>query len=288
MTTFLPFYLLTRGLAGLDGHAAKGMAVSAFLLANALGGPLGGHLCDRLGRRPVMIWSFLLSVPPLFLAFQLPGYWGLAALSLGGCILALPHPANVIMAQEMMPQSAAIAGSMITGLAWGVAMLMTLPLGVVADRFSVALVLHERRVRVPLLDWWQLRNRGFAAAVGVNGVLHMTMMAAMFLGPLYVVRGLGLDTTAGGMLLVVIQVSVVATAFLGGWWYDRTHSRWLRPGAPAVVALGLAAWALSGPCATAARSSSRANASSAWASSPRASRTISTTCSWSSARPPRS
>lgn len=111
---------------------------------------------------------------------------------------------------------------------------------------SVALVLHERRVRVPLLDWQQLRNRGFAAAVGVNGVLHMTMMAAMFLGPLYVVRGLGLDTTAGGMLLVVIQVSVVATAFLGGWWYDRTHSRWLRPGAAAVVALGLAAWALSG------------------------------------------
>jgi MFS family permease len=111
---------------------------------------------------------------------------------------------------------------------------------------TVALVIHERRVRVPLLDWAQLRNRAFGAAVGVNGVLHMTMMAAMFLGPLYVVRGLGLDTTAGGMLLVVIQISVVLTAFIGGWWYDRTRAAWIRPAAAAVIALGLAAWSAAG------------------------------------------
>jgi MFS family permease len=111
---------------------------------------------------------------------------------------------------------------------------------------TVALVVHERRARVPLLDWGQLRNRAFGAAIGVNGVLHMTMMAAMFLGPLYAVRGLGLDTTAGGMLLVVIQVSVVLTAFVGGWWYDRTRAAWIRPAAGAVIALGLVAWSAAG------------------------------------------
>jgi MFS transporter, FSR family, fosmidomycin resistance protein len=150
MTTFLPFYLATHSLPGVERETARGLAVSTFLLANAVGGPLGGHLSDRLGRRTVMLWSFLLSVPPLLLAFQLPGYWALAALSLGGGILALPHPANVIMAQELMPERAGIAASLITGLAWGVAMLMALPLGLVADHFGVGAVLHGLAL-LPLL-----------------------------------------------------------------------------------------------------------------------------------------
>lgn len=113
-------------------------------------------------------------------------------------------------------------------------------LGLVA---VVAFVLVERRVRAPLLDWRQLRNAAFAAAVLVNFVLHGTMMGAMFLGPLLVVRGLGLDTAAGGMLMVAVQLSVMATAYLGGWLHDRTRSPLLRPIAVGVIALGLAAWA---------------------------------------------
>jgi MFS family permease len=104
----------------------------------------------------------------------------------------------------------------------------------------------ERGRAHPLMDWGQLRNRAFAAAVGVNGILHLTMMAGMFLGPILVVRGLGLDTTAGGMLMVGVQASVILTAFFGGWLYDRTHSRWIRPSAAAIVAIGLAAWAVAG------------------------------------------
>ncbi len=142
MTIFLPFYLMTHGLPGIDRVAAKGLAVSAFLLANAFAGPLGGHLCDRWGRKPVMLWSFLLAAPALLLAFQLSGYWGLGTLALGGFVLALPHPANVIMAQEMMPESAGIAASLITGLAWGIALLLMLPLGIVADHLGVLTVLR--------------------------------------------------------------------------------------------------------------------------------------------------
>ena len=142
ITTFLPFYLHTHALPGIGPAAARGMAVSAFLLANGLAGPLGGHLSDRLGRKRVMLWSFLLSAPPLILAFRIPGSAGLAALALGGSILALPQPANVIMAQELMPESAGIAASLITGLAWGLAMLLALPLGVVADHYGVGVVLR--------------------------------------------------------------------------------------------------------------------------------------------------
>jgi MFS family permease len=107
-------------------------------------------------------------------------------------------------------------------------------------------VLFERRVRVPLLDWRQLRNAQFGAAVGVNGILHLTMMAAMFLGPLLVVQGLGLSIIAGGALMVVVQGSITATAYLGGWLYDRTRSVWLRPAGSALLMLGMVAWALAG------------------------------------------
>jgi FSR family fosmidomycin resistance protein-like MFS transporter len=150
MTTFLPFYLITHALPGIGQAAARGLAVSAFLLANGLAGPLGGHLSDRLGRKRVMLWSFLLATPPLLLAFRIPGYGGLAALALGGAVLALPQPANVIMAQEMMPESVGIAASMITGFAWGIAMLLALPLGAAADYYGAGVVLRGLAL-LPLL-----------------------------------------------------------------------------------------------------------------------------------------
>ena len=99
---------------------------------------------------------------------------------------------------------------------------------------------------MPLLDWSQLRNGVFAAAIAVNFVLHLNMLAGMFLGPLLVVRGLGLDTVAGGMLMVIVQGSLVSTAYLGGWLYDRTRSDRIRPLAAAVLGLGIFALALAG------------------------------------------
>jgi hypothetical protein len=45
---------------------------------------------------------------------------------------------------------------------------------------------------------------------------------------------------------VVTQISVDLTAFVGGWWYDRTRAAWIRPAAGAVIALGLVAWSAAG------------------------------------------
>jgi FSR family fosmidomycin resistance protein-like MFS transporter len=140
--TFLPFYLPARGFAGMSPEAARGMAASIFLLANAVGGPLGGHLSDRLGGRTVMLGTFLLAPWPLFFAFHAPGYGCLAGLALGGFLLTMPHPANVVMAQELMPHRAGVAASMITGLAWGLAQVLALPLGGLADRVGVPLTLQ--------------------------------------------------------------------------------------------------------------------------------------------------
>lgn len=140
MATFLPFLVEERFPAAQQGMM-KSVAVSAFLLSGALSGPLGGFLSDRYGRKRVMIASFLLAPLPLLCAFSLTGVGMIALLSLGAFILLLPHPGNVVMAQELMPRSAGIAASLITGLAWGLAQILALPLGHFAERTSLSTAL---------------------------------------------------------------------------------------------------------------------------------------------------
>jgi FSR family fosmidomycin resistance protein-like MFS transporter len=95
-----------------------------------------------LGGRAVMMGTFLLAPWPLWIAFHMPGYGCLAGLALGGFLLTMPHPANVVMAQELMPHRAGVAASMITGLAWGLAQVFAFPLGGLADRIGVPLTLQ--------------------------------------------------------------------------------------------------------------------------------------------------
>jgi FSR family fosmidomycin resistance protein-like MFS transporter len=140
MVTFLPFLVEQRFPTELHKLVVSG-ALTAFLMASALAGPLGGHLSDRFGRKPVMFWSFVVAPWPMLVALQLNGFWMIALLAIGGFILLLPHPGNVLMAQEFMPRSAGIAASMITGLAWGLAQLLAMPLGKIADMTSVGAAL---------------------------------------------------------------------------------------------------------------------------------------------------
>jgi FSR family fosmidomycin resistance protein-like MFS transporter len=138
--TFLAFLLRERWPG--SGTTAAGVSLAVFLLANAVSGPVGGHLTDRFGRRSVMIAS-LAAAPFVFsLALELSGYWLIAGLALGGFVLMLPHPANVVMAQEYLPARTGMAASMITGLAWGVGQFFCWPLGAVAERVGVGLALH--------------------------------------------------------------------------------------------------------------------------------------------------
>lgn len=112
---------------------------------------------------------------------------------------------------------------------------------IVALAFA-AFVVAERRARRPLIDWRPLRAPGFAAPVGVNLVLHGTMMGGMFLGPLLVSRAFGRGALAAGGFLLIVQGGAVVTALAGGWLHDRRWSA-LRPAAAAIVAAALLLWA---------------------------------------------
>ena len=61
LTTFLPMVQKLRGFSLM----AAGSSNTVFMACGALGGVVGGHLADRLGRRPVIVASFLLVLPAL-------------------------------------------------------------------------------------------------------------------------------------------------------------------------------------------------------------------------------
>lgn len=229
--------ILTHAVAASDRGKAIAAVATISALAAVVGSGVGTFAVALGGWR----WLFL-AVAPLALwaavrARRLPArergeadvdWWGAALLALTITLVAValnhPHTSTDDLLMPVyhwwLPALAVAAGT--------------------------AFYLVEQRVPTPLMDWSQLRRPLFSSSVAVNGILHMTMMGAMFLGPVLAVRGLRLDSTAGGMLMVFVQGSVVLTALAGGWLFDRTGSDRIRPVAAVVLGLGLAAWSVAG------------------------------------------
>jgi MFS family permease len=229
--------ILTHAVEPTNRGKAIALVATVSALAAVIGSGLGTLAVSAGGWR----WLFLALVPlaawAAIRARQLPAreraqthvdWWGagLLALTITLLAVALNHP-HTNTDDVFMPV-----------YHWW--------LPILAVAAETAFYLVEQRVRVPLMDWSQLRQPVFASAIAVNAVLHMTMMGAMFLGPVLVVQGLGMDSTAGGMLMVFVQGSVVLTSLVGGWLYDRSGAPWIRPFAALVLGTGLAAWALAG------------------------------------------
>lgn len=110
---------------------------------------------------------------------------------------------------------------------------------------AAAFIWWERRTNTQLIQWRETRDRIFAGAIFVNGVLHLTMMSGMFLAPIITVRALGMDVVAGGMLMVIVQTITAASSLAGGTLYSRLRYPWIRPVAASLIAFGLLGWAAS-------------------------------------------
>lgn len=132
---FLALYL-TRERA-LSIHQAAWI-LTVYLAAGAIGGIVGGRLSERIGPRRVIMASFALSVPFMAVFFLLPGWWGIASLVFGGLILLFTIPVNVVVAQDLVPQSAGTVSALMMGFSWGTAGLLFIPLtGWISDHSSL-------------------------------------------------------------------------------------------------------------------------------------------------------
>jgi len=131
--TFLPLLITQRGGALVAG----GLAVFLFGGIGAIGGICGGMLSERIGRRRLVVLSFIITAP-LLVAFVLsPTPWSYVFLALGGIAVYLSAAVTIVIAQELLPHRVGIASSIVMGVAWGMAGLTLTGVGALADRVGL-------------------------------------------------------------------------------------------------------------------------------------------------------
>jgi FSR family fosmidomycin resistance protein-like MFS transporter len=131
--TFLPLLVTQRG----GSIVAGGLAVFLFGGIGAIGGICGGMLSERIGRRRVVMLSFIITAPLLVAFVRSPTPWSYAFLALGGMVVYLSAAVTIAMAQELLPHRVGVASSIVMGVAWGTAGLTLTGVGALADRVGL-------------------------------------------------------------------------------------------------------------------------------------------------------
>ncbi|RJP74238.1 MAG: MFS transporter [Candidatus Zixiibacteriota bacterium] len=134
---FLPFLLKEQGL----GLGSRSLYLFTLQFGDALGNLIGGGLSDRLGRRRIMLWSPLLSIPLLAVFLHTSGPLALLPLFLAGIVLFASAPAVVVSSQKLMPGREGLASALQVGFAWGLAGLFMSLVGKAGEIFTIRAVL---------------------------------------------------------------------------------------------------------------------------------------------------
>jgi MFS family permease len=104
----------------------------------------------------------------------------------------------------------------------------------------------ESRVPQPLLLLNMLRDTRFASGIFANGIAHMSMLASSFLLPFLIERGRGLGPTETGLLILMMQITMIACSLGAGLIYDRLRTPALGWGTLAAICAGLTTLGLVG------------------------------------------
>jgi len=137
LSSYYTFYLI--GKFGVSTQTAQ-LFLFVFLGATAAGVFFGGPLGDRFGRRYV-IWFSILGTLPFTLALPHVGLTASAVLTVFiGFILASATPAIIVFAQELMPHRFGMISGVFFGFAFGIGGLGAAVLGRVADHAGIDFV----------------------------------------------------------------------------------------------------------------------------------------------------
>ena len=134
LTSYFTFYLMHRfGLSVRDAQ----LELFVFSVAVAVGTILGGPFGDRIGRKRV-IWFSILGTLPFSLVLPYANlFWTGPLVVLIGLILASAFPAIVVFAQELVPGKVGMVSGLFFGLAFGVGGIGAAALGALADAWGI-------------------------------------------------------------------------------------------------------------------------------------------------------
>ncbi len=135
--TFMPLLYVQEGYS----LVSAGLIFALFTVAGTFSGILAGSISDRIGPKPVFIFTHGLMTPILLLFLQLEGRWVYpGALLAGGFVLAT-LPLGVVMAQTLAPRGRSMVASLMMGFAFGLGGLAAPLIGRLADIYSIRTVL---------------------------------------------------------------------------------------------------------------------------------------------------
>jgi MFS transporter, FSR family, fosmidomycin resistance protein len=132
--TFLTMEPIIVAAAG-GSEAAGALSLSVYLAGQAAGTLTGGVLADRMDRRRLLLVISLLAAPAHLLALGLTpvSALALAAAAVAGFLNMAVLPPIVVMAQELVPEGAAVSSGIVMGLAWATGSILVLAVGALGD-----------------------------------------------------------------------------------------------------------------------------------------------------------
>jgi FSR family fosmidomycin resistance protein-like MFS transporter len=110
-----------------------GAITSAFWIASAIAGVVFGNIADRVDRRLVITGGLLLSAPAFFVLPIVDGGLAFAMAIAAGGLTGGSHSIIVVLAQDLLPQSKALASGSILGFIFATGALGTLLIGALSD-----------------------------------------------------------------------------------------------------------------------------------------------------------
>lgn len=110
-----------------------GAITSVFWIASAVAGVVFGNIADRVDRRLVITGGLLLSAPAFFVLPIVDGGLAFAMAIAAGGLTGGSHSIIVVLAQDLLPKSKALASGSILGFIFATGALGTLLIGTASD-----------------------------------------------------------------------------------------------------------------------------------------------------------
>jgi MFS transporter, FSR family, fosmidomycin resistance protein len=137
LTNYLTFYMLHRFSVSMESAQ---LHLFTFVAAVAVGTIAGGPLGDRFGRKYV-IWFSILGTLPFTLALPYASeFWTGPLTAVIGVLIASAFPAIVVYAQELMPGKVGMVSGLFFGFAFGMAGVGAAVLGILIDHIGIQAV----------------------------------------------------------------------------------------------------------------------------------------------------
>ena len=132
-SAFVPLLWRARGGSLLGGASL----ISVMLLVGILGNLFGGFVVDRIGRRPVLLASSLLSALFLTLFMTVSGLWLWVTLALLGMAAFATAPVTMLVGQDLFSRNRSMGSGVALGMGNALGTVVVLVLGFVAASYGL-------------------------------------------------------------------------------------------------------------------------------------------------------